>query len=70
MALFVAEGLNGVEVGGADGGDHAADQAGDDENQSGHDEGGRSDDEADIGGLSVLGKGAVKVMRPTMTETR
>src|ERR1035441_9311416 len=58
--LLVAEGLNGIKVGGANGGDHAADQAGDDEDYSGNDDGGRSDHEADVGGLSILGECAVK----------
>src|SRR6266567_3587778 len=51
--LLVPQRLDGIEVGSADGGDHAAHQAGNDEDASGHDHGDGGDDEADIGGLGV-----------------
>ena len=37
--LFVAEGFDGVEVGGLDGGDHSADGSDDHENRSGDNDG-------------------------------
>src|ERR1019366_4185680 len=57
---LVAECFDGVEVGGADGGDHAADQAGDDQDDGGDDDRGGRNDELDIGVFGVFGDGAVK----------
>src|ERR1035437_1272213 len=58
--LLVAQGLDGVEVGGADGGNHAADEADDGQNHGGDDHRSGRDDEANVGSFCVLGYGAVK----------
>src|SRR6266567_3036847 len=54
--LLVPQRLDGIEVGRTDGGDHAADQTGDDQDARGHHHRNRRDDQADIGVLSVQGK--------------
>src|ERR1035438_3009003 len=58
--LLVPERLDGVKIGGADGGNHAADKAGDDENRSGHKHRGWRNKKANIRGLGILGQGAIK----------
>src|SRR5580658_2267851 len=57
--LFVAQGFDGIEAGGAEGWDHAADQSHQAENERGGDQGAGSDDEADVAGFSVLGEGTI-----------
>src|ERR1035437_2993088 len=58
--LLVAQGLDGVEVGGADGGNHAGDEADDGQNHGGDDDRRGRDAEADIGSFGILGYGPVK----------
>ncbi len=60
VALFIPQGFDGVEARGADGGDHAANEAGEYEDDGGHDDGRGRDDEADVGGFSVQGELAVE----------
>jgi hypothetical protein len=58
--LFVAQGFDGVEAGGADGGDHAADQSDGGEDEDGDDQSDRVDHQADVAGFGVFGHGAVE----------
>src|SRR5512133_1019676 len=58
--LFVAQGLDGVKAGSANGGNHSADQAYDAENDGGNDQGGGMDHEANIPGLGMLCHGAIE----------
>src|SRR5216684_2089186 len=58
--LFVAEGFDRVEAGGADGGDHAADQSDGDEDDDGDDQSDGVDHEANVAGLGVFGHSAVE----------
>src|SRR5258708_39084319 len=58
--LFVSQSLDRVQAGGAKSWDHAADQSHGAENYGGRDQRSRSDDQANVAGLSVFGKGAVQ----------
>ena len=58
--LLVPQRLDGVEVGGADGGDHSAHQAGDGKNHRGHNHRGRRNQEPDVRVLGIFGQSAVK----------
>src|SRR5208337_580133 len=59
-SLFVAQGFDRVEAGGADGWDHTADQSDGGEDEDGDDQGDGVDHEADVAGFGVFGHGAVK----------
>src|ERR1700690_4399543 len=58
--LFVAEGFDRVETGGANSRDHAADESDGSENEHGNEQGDGVDHEADVAGLGVFGHGAVE----------
>ena len=58
--LFVAQGLNGIQTRGTDGGHHAADQPDGTEDERGHDQSTGSNDQADVAGFGVLRYGAVQ----------
>ncbi len=58
--LFVTQSFDGIETGGADGGDHPADQAHDGKDEGRDDEGARGDDQADIAGLGVFRHRAIQ----------
>src|ERR1035437_7924269 len=58
--LFVSQGFDRIEARSAEGRNHAADQAHGAENERGRDQRPRSDDQADVAGFPVFGKGAVQ----------
>ena len=58
-ALFVAEGFDGIEAGGAERGYHAADQAYGNEDNSSYEKSAGSDDEADVSSFRVFRERAV-----------
>jgi len=60
VKLLITKGFNGVEVGGADGGDHATDEANYGENAGGNEDGDGGDDELDVGIVGVFGNGGVE----------
>src|SRR6267143_4490124 len=60
QSLFVAQSLDGIQAGGTEGWDHAADQPHDPQNQRGRDQGSRSDHQTDVASFSILGEGAVQ----------
>ena len=57
---FVPQSLNRIQPRGAQSRNHAANQSHGAENERGRDQRSRSDDQADIAGFPVLGKGAVQ----------
>jgi hypothetical protein len=59
-ALFVPQGLNGIKTRGPDGGHHAADEPYRTEDERGHDQSTRSNNQADIATLRVLRYRAVQ----------
>src|ERR1035438_5286290 len=58
--LLIAKGFDGVEVGGANGRDHTADQSDGGEDEDGYQQGGGVDGEADVARFGVFGHGAVE----------
>ena len=56
--LLVAETFDGVELSGADGGDHAADDADETENHCGYGEAAEVDVEMNVAGLEIFTEGA------------
>src|SRR5258707_5347533 len=58
--LFVSQGLNGIETRGPDGWHHAADEAYGTEDERGHDQSTRRNDQADIASFCVLRHRAVQ----------
>jgi outer membrane lipoprotein carrier protein len=59
-ALLVPERLDGVEIGGADGGNHAADQAGDDQDSGSDNHRCGRNDEANVRGFGILCQRAIE----------
>src|ERR1700736_3977930 len=61
---FVAQALDGVEAGGVDGGDHAADDADQTQNDRRHNQAAQVDVELNISSLEVVAEGAHQWERP------
>ncbi len=56
--LLIPQAFDGVEAGGVDGGDHAADDADQAENDGGYTEAAQVDVEVDVAGLEAVAEGA------------
>src|SRR6266446_1204332 len=63
-ALFVSQSLDRIQPRRSQGRNHAANQSHSAENQRGGDQRSRSDDQADVAGFPILGKGAVQSQSP------
>src|SRR5271167_584274 len=59
-SLFVAEGFNGIEAGGANRRDHSADEPDGGQNDDSDDQGEGVNHQANVAGLGMFGHGAVK----------